>query len=337
MAQTSQTKVHYSHRLNDSLKEKIAGAFVLLALIIFFGLFAMNSQQLHLFDDYVEYQLMVDSAEGLDRDTPVRVSGMQVGRVDQVMMNDDHELEVTLRVYDQYVDLIRTDSRVFLGRQTLLGRGMIDISVGDPNNPQVEPGSMLPTEESPSIEELTAMMVPVVENVDASLARVADILAAIEPDQVATMVANVEQVTTDIAAITSGLEAGEGMAGKLLRDEDLAAELTKAVTTVNQVLAGVDQQIRDLTPTLAAVEQTTAAASEQLPEVLRQTEGLLEGLNYTVTAVNTEVAELPQLISQTQVLMRQTEQLLEQVNNMWLFSGDDAEVPPRLIEVTPYD
>lgn len=330
---------HYSHNMSDTLKERIVGVFVLVGLALFFAVFILNSQQLHLFEDHTELKLKVKSAEGISKDTPVRVAGLQVGRVNSVTMNDDHELEVSLRVYERYLHLVRQDSHAFVARQSLIGRPLIDISLGNPRAAEVQAGQFLPVSETATVEELTARAMPILDNVDRSLQRVTELLAVAEPTEVASIFQNLAHITEDTRAITQGLRAGEGMAGALLTDAALQQQLITLVQQGSDLMAGLHTTLQQLEPALARTDSISAdiaLALSQLPQMMQQSEQLLTQMNVALALVNREAEAMPEMLDQAKVLMNHTEQLLERLTRLRMFAKDEEPGMP-LLEIRAYE
>lgn len=51
----AEQRIHYIHRLSYSVRERLVGVFVLVALAVVFGLIFINSRTSHLFEERISY------------------------------------------------------------------------------------------------------------------------------------------------------------------------------------------------------------------------------------------------------------------------------------------
>ncbi len=328
---------HYIHRISYSTQEKLVGLFVLTALVVFLTLFIVNSRQLHLFDNPLRFQLQVKTAEGISRDTPVRISGIQVGRVDRIEITEEHNIILYARVHEAYKNLVRADSVASIGKLSLLGRSSIEITPGSPHQPLLAEGSFLPVEEPLSIDDLLAQVEPVLLAAEETVQNIALISGAINPDVIERLLANAYLVSEDVQNMTGQVAAGEGPVGSLLFDAAMQQQITNSLAQLETLLQGLEARVDQLEPTLQQVEGISRETHQQLPGILAESSQLLRQVNTTLSGVNQEMTHLPDLLERVDLLMDQTDLLLDRIANTWPLSRGDSAVSPRLIEVAPHD
>lgn len=334
------TSVHYIHRVRYSTQERIVGVFVLLAVGLFFALFAINSKTTHLFEDYVQLHLYVMNAEGIGRDTPVRILGIEVGKVERVEIAPDHRIRITVRIYERYTGLLRSDSVASIGKLSLFGRSSIDISAGSPYLPQLEDGTSLMAEEQLSFDQLVAEFQPVVKGIEESVRGFAALMDSIEANKVAGLLENLLYASGDVKQITSHLADGQGALGMALYDEGFQLGLARSLGSLEQALSTTEQRLQQIDPLLQNLEQLTAEVSktvEQFSQLADETTTLVRSANTSLTSINLEIKHLPELIVRMNMLMEQTDRLMEGVSNSWLFAGGDRTQRPPTIAVQPHD
>lgn len=339
MAPEQQAPIHYIHRIRYSTQEKIVGLFVLLALLLFFLLFVSNSKTTHLFDDYIRLHIYVNNAEGIASDTPVRISGIEVGKVDQVEIAPDNRILIIVRVYDRYRSLLRSDSSAAIGKLSLLGRSSIEISAGSPELALLDDGAVLIAEEPLSFEQLIVEITPVVYAVEEAAKHFAEVMAAIDANKLDGLMDNLLQASEDIQQISTQLSSGQGALGMALYDEQFQQHLAGSVSKLEATLHSAEQRLQQLEPTLQHVEHIGAQSSlaaDQLPGLMTESTLLVANINTSLTSLNMEIKQLPDLINRMNMLMEQTDRLLEGISNSWLFSSDEAE-RSQLIGVQPHE
>lgn len=153
------------------------------------------------------YNLKVkfSNAGGVQRGSPVRVSGVTVGSVTDIeFIGSEVHMELELR--DTMQERVRTTSRATIGSVSLLGEGAVDINASTTGQPIPEWGYV------PS---------------DAP------------PPQLADVTAQANKGITELTGLITDIRAGKGTVGKLMTDEQLYAELRQFTSAARQVTDGL--------------------------------------------------------------------------------------------------
>src|SRR6185312_17509524 len=90
-----------------------AGLFVALALVLFGIVVLLIGKENRLFDRQVRYHAFFENVEGLKRDSPVWLGGLEVGRVVSISFSPDlgdKRIQVHIEVSSRFSDRIRADS-----------------------------------------------------------------------------------------------------------------------------------------------------------------------------------------------------------------------------------
>lgn len=331
-------RVHYIHRMSYSSQERLVGIFVLSALAIIFLLFFVNSKTANLFQDSITLHAYLKNAEGISTETLVKVSGIEVGKVKSIDISDDHRIHLTLQVFERYRELVRRDSQASIGKLSVLGRSTIDIEAGSPDEPVLADGDTIEVEEPLSMDELIAELTPVVKAVEESVQRFAAVMQAIEPKKVETIVANLEDSSSNIRKISEQLNNDKGAVGMALYDEDFRHRLKQTVNALEKTLTQAEQRLAQIEPVVNNIDtitNETGKASKDFPALVHDTKTMVGNINTTLTSLNVEVKQLPDLITRMNVLMEQTDRLLEGISNSWMFSNEESREREKLIEVQP--
>lgn len=210
-----------------------------------------------------------DNVAGLMAGSPVRVAGVQVGVVDEVVLSGQG-VEVIFSVKDDFRPLVTDRSMAVLGTISLLGEGAVDISSGLGGTPIPEWGyvrvgiaegsiAQLTTQAGAGINEARLLVEDIRKGkgtvgklfTDESLYREFDALVSAS-ERVARSIADgrgtMGRLTTDdklyrelnasvanLNAITAKVRSGEGSLGQLLNDPMFAARLTSTTQNLEGV------------------------------------------------------------------------------------------------------
>lgn len=94
-----QDRVHYIHRLSYTARERLVGAFVLIAIALMFIALLFNQQTARLFERKFTLHAYIHNAQGINTDTPVVVSGLNVGTVSATGITPGNRISLTMRIW----------------------------------------------------------------------------------------------------------------------------------------------------------------------------------------------------------------------------------------------
>jgi phospholipid/cholesterol/gamma-HCH transport system substrate-binding protein len=146
-----------------------------------------------------------DNVAGLKPGSPVRVAGVEVGSVTDVLLADEH-VDVIFEVNKSQRQRITSESKAELGSISLLGESAVDISPSIKGTPLAD-GEYVPS--APTKAQL------------------ADIA-----DRANKGIENLNGLITDV-------RSGRGTVGKLMTDQQLYLEMHRFVTTAGDVTRGI--------------------------------------------------------------------------------------------------
>ena len=172
------TRAHYIHRLSYSAQERLAGTFVLLAVGLLVWLLITSQKTQNLFEDEITLYATMSSVQAVNKDTNVIISGLDIGSVSDVNIDDENHVIITMSILKKYQKLIRTDSTAELlnFKFALLGKSVIEISVGSPQLPVIKDGSTITIKESFNLVKLVAKFEPVLVTMQDSIKKINEIL-----------------------------------------------------------------------------------------------------------------------------------------------------------------
>ncbi len=330
---------HYVHRISYSAQERLVGAFVLAALAVLIGLIVAKGQSTNLFEERITYHGRVKNAQGVSTETPVKVSGIEVGRVSGLEISDDNRIEIEFFVYERFRDLIRQDSRASLGKLSMLGNATLNISTGSPDKPVLPEGETIPIAEPQSIDDLIAEASPVVERMRRAIEDVTEIIAAVDADDVSQASDDLAAAAANARAMTEKIRSGEGAIGKVVYDETFERRLSQTLAGLSESATLAEARIRRLGPILTDAEATVATlerTSKRLPELVAEVDKLVHDLDKTAISANDKLERLPKLTAEIEAVVGEANRTLEGIQRLWPVSGAVSdEPPPTLVEPQP--
>ncbi|GAB6164418.1 hypothetical protein JCM19992_04180 [Thermostilla marina] len=281
------------------MDERIAqfriGVMVLASIIITAILIVTFGEWKWPFPDQYTIYIRFDQAPGVSRKSPLRKSGILIGQVEDVALQEDGTVLVTAKIDRKYV--IRHNEVCRLN-QALLGDSTLEFTRATnaaqlPNTP-VEPGETIPG-------VLAIDPVKVVEEMQQRLATAVDSVAGTSQELQKTM-----------RTINDMLDENHDRISRILANADETVALAReTVANTNDIVGDpelkerlresldrVPTLIDDLQTTLKGLDQTVGLANENLSNLRGFTEPLSERGGSLVTRIDSSLAKLDTIMSE---------------------------------------
>lgn len=230
----------------------------------------------HLYASYRDVQ-------GLKVGDPVRVAGVQMGKVDEITVTPEH---VRVRMQLDQSAQVRRDSVARLDFQALSGSRFVAISLGSPEQPLLHEGDTLRGEEGASISDMLGQF----DGVGQSIRELAESLNRNQEEllqNINTLIADnqesVRALLAGLRSITEKLDKGEGTIARLINDPALYEQ-------AERLLADADAVLTDL----KRVSSQLAAGEGSLGRLLAE-DDLYDELREVVAGLSTAAGNLEEL------------------------------------------
>jgi phospholipid/cholesterol/gamma-HCH transport system substrate-binding protein len=136
-------------------KEFLVGCLVLAAVILMF-VFGWLMGLFRPFTGTAEYRIRYSFAGGVEVGSPVRVSGVKVGRVENIeflpLADSNETVELVITVARRALPAVRSDSKFFINMAGIIGERYVEISPG--TGELLVPGSKVRGVDPPRIDQL---------------------------------------------------------------------------------------------------------------------------------------------------------------------------------------
>ncbi len=245
--------------------EQKVGLFFLFALIML-GVMIELVEDWKPFETHYDYVALFESSVGLKDGDPVRVAGVEVGKIQSISIEDGK-----VRV-DFYIDgsvVIRRDSIAKIRQTNLLGGVFLGLDFGTPDSEILPPGSVVTTHEATNLDEL-------ISGLDRNQQRVLQPLGDMLDE-------NREPLTNAISRldrVMAKIDEGEGTLGRLINNPELYDEVVTMSARVNKILLRIEQGEGTLGKLMADSElydnlSLTMANLQSVTEQLNEGKGTL--------------------------------------------------------------
>jgi phospholipid/cholesterol/gamma-HCH transport system substrate-binding protein len=257
---------------------------------------------------------------GLSAGADIQVLGIHSGTVRRIVLNPDQQMYAEADIDRQAEPFIRRDSTAVIRRTFgVAGAAFVDISRGKGTPLDWRYAVIEATTETAPTDTLTAM-----------LARVQEKVFPVLDDAKRTM--------DSLAALTSGLQKGQGTVGRLMTNDTMARDAEHEVADLRPVIA----RLNDAAAQLDLLVKRTASGQKGVPELLDRVDKLLANVQSAtrqlalaaprLPAISSNIAgassNLPPLLTQTEDTAAELQKLVTQLRGLWLLGGS-GRVPPE--------
>ncbi|HET6460986.1 MAG TPA: MlaD family protein [Syntrophales bacterium] len=253
---------------------KVGLFVVLISLLIVSSILYLAYSKGFFTKEYI-YALSSKSGEDLTEGMPVVFSGFKIGKVESLNLNDEGILLVSIRIPEQHVKWIRSDSKFSLYKP-LIGSARLIVTTENMNSPP------LPLK---SIPELT-----MVSDINETIKRVQPTL-----DKVDRVLAHVENITANLAN-------PEGDVNKILRHSERLTENLAKKDTLIEMAVGSKESVQAVNESLKKVRDMLAKTDEQVygkDGVLPLVRTILKDVIVKLEKMNTAVDNLVKISGET--------------------------------------
>lgn len=244
-------------KLNPEDKEKRlivrAGLFVFLGLAIAFLVVFLLGKERNLFDTKITYKGAFENVDGLALDAPVRLGGLQAGRVSAITFApelDDKRVIVSMEVVAKYKDRVRKDSVARVASRGLLGDKAIDITLGSPEAEVLKPGDEITTGSSGDLSAFLNAAGEIIDNVTVISRDLRGAVANYSDPELKNDVAGLFKSARSIA---QEIETGKGALHAVVYDKStsdglkqLIASASSAAVRLDNAAGTVDRLLTDI-------------------------------------------------------------------------------------------
>ncbi len=308
-----------------SKTEKMAGLFLFLALLGGITFLLLIGQGKGWFRKTETYLVKFPQSYNLEPGAAVKMFNTEIGTVRRlriVRVKDENQVEVTIRVRNEYVHLIRGNSVAQVESPTILGSEFLSISPGSYAYPPIPPYGTIPSRLKKTLADYLEEFQP-----EESLHKARQLLANLleMSEQFKAYETKINSILTQFDTALASVTEGRGTIGRLLMDRDLYNRLQRSVTTLENILQNSEKVTVDV--------KSTAG---KLPPLVDRVNENLELLRCILGDVQKASGQLPELLETADDATRTGKEVIDAIKANPLIRWTLPKTPPgEAIHVEP--
>jgi phospholipid/cholesterol/gamma-HCH transport system substrate-binding protein len=224
-------------------RELKVGLFVIFGLGLSMAAIFLIGNTTRLWDHKVEFRAAFGDVAGLKPGAPVRMGGLDIGSVLSVGYDKDlgdTRIFAKMSIVKAHAARIRTDTVATVVNKGLLGDKMIQLSVGSPSSPELDPKALIASEEPADVFSALNKVAAQAEEAIQNLEPLAKSLG--DP----RLADDLKDSVADIRAILDAIVRGDGMIHHLFFDRREADRISGLIEELNRASTRLDATLVDV-------------------------------------------------------------------------------------------
>ena len=195
------------------MKKKIShkvrlGIFISLGVLVFILAIYFIGEKQQLFRSTFRLSGVFKDVAGLQVGNNVRLSGINVGTIDNISIISDTSVKVIILIDENTRKFIKKDAIATIGSEGLMGNKVLVISPGTGGKKSIENDDVIATSQPTDIDEIMKSL--------------------------KTTIDNTAFITGDLAKITTHIESGNGTIGRLMMDKTWRQNIEATIVNLKE-------------------------------------------------------------------------------------------------------
>ena len=196
---------------NTTNKMKL-GIFISLGIAVFILAIYFIGEKQQLFRSTFRLSGVFKDVAGLQAGNNVRLSGINVGTIDDVSIISDTSVRVVILVDESTRKFIKKDAVASIGSEGLMGNKVLIINPGTGRKDIIEDNDTIATTQPTEIDEIMKSL--------------------------KTTIDNTSSITGDLAKIATNVESGKGTIGRLMMDKSWRQNIESTILNLKEGSVG---------------------------------------------------------------------------------------------------
>ncbi|OIP55075.1 MAG: hypothetical protein AUK54_04720 [Helicobacteraceae bacterium CG2_30_36_10] len=286
-------------------KMKLAvGIFVVILFIAIAMSLYLLLKEKGTFEKRYSYHFTTESASSFNIGMPLKISGFNIGVIDDISLNDDGTVYMTFSVSKNNKKWLREESVLIL-KKPLIGSAHIELYSAIGNEP-LQAGKTLNIVLSDDINDMISKLEPAVNKMINIINSIDSITSYMDRDDSELMITlkNIEKFTSNLANNKSLLTTITGDKNSTLSLINALNETAKIMKDISKTTSSLDTKIID----------PSSSAIKELDAIMRDVKHKLEALDATVKAVGSYDTEILDIKEQISAGLQKSNQIIDKVD-----------------------
>jgi phospholipid/cholesterol/gamma-HCH transport system substrate-binding protein len=257
---------------NTNAQKLKLGIFVIISVIILvISLYLIGSKQ-NLFGKSFKIHAVFNDVNGLQQGNNVQFSGIKIGTVKKIEMINDTTIRVDMIIEEKMRVHLKKNAQAVVKSDGLVGNMTVSIVPVEGNAPFIKEGDTIVAMERITMDEMMATL--------------------------GTTNEDIAILVKDVLKITDNIEAGKGVVGLLLNDEEITANIKNIVSNVENATVKANKTVDELNKIIGSInyDESLAAVLLSDAESAKKIKSIISNLETTSVEINKVVANVNDVV-----------------------------------------
>ncbi len=269
------------------------GMFITLGIAVFVLAIYFIGERQQLFRNTFRLSGVFKDVAGLQAGNNVRLSGINVGTVENISLVSDTSVRVDIIIDESTRKFIKKDAVATIGSEGLMGNKVLIINPGTGGKKVIENNDVIKTSMPIDIDDVLMSLKKTIDNTS--------------------------NITSDLSLVTNNIQSGKGTIGRLLMDHSLAQNFDSSIVNLNQGLTGINNILNNAERSFSYNFDSTLISLREGSVFLRK--GLFE-LNDLMRDANKSMAKnIDSTFINLKDGTKELKILLQEAQDSWLLWG----------------
>lgn len=278
------------------------GIFITIGIAIFIiGIYYIGSNQ-NLFKSTVKVNAYFDDVKGLKVGNNISFSGITVGTVSKIIIENDTTVNVEMAIEDNVRQFIKKDSKVEISTEGIMGSKILMIFPGTTNSESISEGDVLLTRKTINVEDILSETERIVEKVSIIADNLNEVSEKINngegdlgilinsskiTDKLDVASSNFLSLTSELNEISQKINNGEGDAAKLINEDALTTQMSEIMKELQEASQNANRFTKELENTVISMKDSNSLVNKVLYDTM-----LTYQIDTTILNVNSGIDEI---------------------------------------------
>ena len=286
-----------------------------------------------LFAPKMTYYVISTTGENVERGTPVRLSGFNVGQVTEVDLTKVDYVLIEIDVLERFRKWFTRDSQIILVQGGFIGQTYLKLVPGKEGSPVLDEGATIQLTKVGGLDEIIAEARPVIDDLKIIVDNIQQLT-----DQMMDDDGHFQRTMANVETLSSRLASEDGLVAYLTSDPEPVARLEslldktdRTMTDISGLVDSADTRIQGLAPLqedLQALVGEVRGFVAKLDDLARDIQPAMEDVAAITGEVKKATRDLQRLRTRSEYTIRLGSEVLQRIKQTWPLSRGDEQTPP---------
>jgi phospholipid/cholesterol/gamma-HCH transport system substrate-binding protein len=275
------------------------------------------------------YLDLSNGAQGLQVGTLVKLKGFKIGEVDEMTLEPNLNVHVSMRVTEEKLALLGADALVKLSRDTPISAKYIEIIPGTKPQGTLKAEAIIPIKEGSEVEDMLLIVKGGVEKLSSALGKIEPILD--DAKKLTSEAADMrKQVRSTVDVMLNNLQAVSGNAKQM--GQTAQGMVTSMDADRGVIMGQVKGIVRTLETTATTVSSTVTADA---PQITGKVKAALDDVKKITEGATIDI---PPMLRSTRIATEDATEITDSVKKTWPISSViKTEPAPKALRLDAFE